>query len=113
MSSTKKIIAVIGATGGQGGSVVKAILGDAKMNGSWAVRGVTRDASKESSKQLVTQGAEVVEVSDTSNPNPSNLNVDLGVIGRCKFNQELDKGLPRGVCCVCSHELLGEDGHGA
>jgi len=63
MSPVKKIIAVIGATGGQGGSVVKSILADPKMSASWAIRGITRDASKNSSKQLASQGVEVVEVS--------------------------------------------------
>ena len=62
MSSTKKIIAVIGATGGQGGSVVKNILADAKMSASWAIRGITRDASKDSSKQFASRSAEVVVV---------------------------------------------------
>lgn len=63
MSSSRKIIAVIGATGGQGGSVVQSILTDPKMNASWAIRGITRDASKDSSKKLASQGVEVVEVS--------------------------------------------------
>jgi uncharacterized protein YbjT (DUF2867 family) len=62
MSSAKKIITVIGATGGQGGSVVKAILADAKLTTNWTIRGITRDASKESSKKLASQGVEVVEV---------------------------------------------------
>jgi uncharacterized protein YbjT (DUF2867 family) len=63
MLSSKKIITVIGATGGQGGSVVKAILADPKLTANWAVRGITRDATKESSKKLASQGVEVVEVS--------------------------------------------------
>lgn len=61
--SSKKIIAVIGATGGQGGSVVQAILRDSKMSAEWTIRGITRDSSKESSKKLASQGVEVVEVS--------------------------------------------------
>ena len=63
MSSPKKTIVVIGATGGQGGSVVKSILADPKVNASWAIRGVTRDASKDAAKKLASQGVEVVEVS--------------------------------------------------
>ena len=63
MSAIKKIIAVIGATGGQGGSVVKTLLADPKMSAEWAIRGITRDASKESSKKLASQGVEVVTVS--------------------------------------------------
>jgi uncharacterized protein YbjT (DUF2867 family) len=68
MSSSKKIIAVIGATGGQGGSVAKTIVADPKMSASWAVRGITRDASKDSSKKLASQGVEIVEVSVHSLP---------------------------------------------
>ncbi|KAG4438489.1 hypothetical protein IFR05_006012 [Cadophora sp. M221] len=60
MSAVKKIIAIIGATGAQGGSVVNAILADSKMSSQWAVRGITRDASKDSSKKLASQGVEVV-----------------------------------------------------
>jgi uncharacterized protein YbjT (DUF2867 family) len=62
--ATKKIITVFGATGGQGGSVVKSILGDAKMKETWTVRGVTRDVSKPSAKALESLGAETVAVSD-------------------------------------------------
>jgi uncharacterized protein YbjT (DUF2867 family) len=65
MSSDKKTIAVIGATGGQGGSVVQTILADPKLSG-WTVRGITRDVSKESSKKLANQGVEVVAVSNVS-----------------------------------------------
>lgn len=63
MSSDKKIIAVIGATGGQGGSVVQTILADPKLSG-WAVRGITRDVSKGSSEKLASQGVELVAVSN-------------------------------------------------
>lgn len=37
--SEKKIIVVFGATGLQGGSVVKSILSDEKMKAEWTVRG--------------------------------------------------------------------------
>ncbi len=63
--ATKKVTVVFGATGVQGGSVVRAILGDAKMKESWTVRGVTRDVSKPSAKTLETLGAETVAVSDS------------------------------------------------
>lgn len=61
--AAKKLVVVFGATGVQGGSVVKAILGDSKMKADWAVRGVTRDLSKPSAKALQEQGAETVAVS--------------------------------------------------
>lgn len=61
-SAAKKVIVVFGATGVQGGSVVKAILNDASMKESWTVRGVTRDVSKSSAKALEKLGAETVAV---------------------------------------------------
>lgn len=54
----KKIIAVVGATGAQGGGLVRAI---AKENGSeFAVRAITRDVNSEKAVALRTLGAEVV-----------------------------------------------------
>lgn len=53
---SQKTIAVLGATGVQGGSVVRALLKDK----SWKIRGITRDASKEGAKALEKQGVEVV-----------------------------------------------------
>lgn len=59
----KKLIAVFGATGNQGGSVVQTFLHDAKLKDEWSVRGVTRDVTKDSSKKLAAQGVDVVSVS--------------------------------------------------
>ncbi|KAI0448912.1 NMRAL1 protein [Xylaria acuta] len=58
--SAKKIITVFGATGNQGGAIVKQFLNDSQLNKIWAVRGVTRDVSKDSAKKLASEGAEVV-----------------------------------------------------
>jgi uncharacterized protein YbjT (DUF2867 family) len=55
----KKIIAVVGATGSQGGGLVQAILND--PNGGFAARAITRDANSEKAKALAKQGAEVVQ----------------------------------------------------
>ena len=55
---SKKIIAVAGATGAQGGGLVRAILAD--PNGGFAVRALTRDANSDKSKALAAAGAEVV-----------------------------------------------------
>ncbi|XP_018423532.1 PREDICTED: nmrA-like family domain-containing protein 1 [Nanorana parkeri] len=52
----KKLITVLGATGAQGGSVVRALLQDS----SFAVRAVTRDVSKPAAVKLKEAGAEVV-----------------------------------------------------
>ena len=57
--SDKKIIAVMGATGAQGGGLVRAILAD--PGGGFAVRAVTRKASSEKAQELAKLGAEVVE----------------------------------------------------
>ncbi|MDQ3516277.1 MAG: NmrA/HSCARG family protein [Gemmatimonadota bacterium] len=53
-----KIIAVAGATGAQGGGVVRAILAD--KNGAFSVRALTRDPDSEKAKALAELGAEVV-----------------------------------------------------
>jgi uncharacterized protein YbjT (DUF2867 family) len=55
----KKIIAVVGATGSQGGGLVQAILND--PNGGFAVRAITRDVNSDKAKALAKQGAEVVQ----------------------------------------------------
>ncbi|CAG8980028.1 hypothetical protein HYALB_00009236 [Hymenoscyphus albidus] len=65
--SAKQIVTVFGATGAQGGSVVKAILGDSKMREIWTVRGVTRDTTKPSAKALESLGAETVSA-DLNDP---------------------------------------------
>src|SRR5918995_1236788 len=55
----KKIIAVTGATGAQGGGLARAILAD--PNGGFAVRAITRDPNKDAAKALAGKGAEVVK----------------------------------------------------
>src|SRR5215471_4914254 len=55
----KKVIAVVGATGTQGGGLCRAILAD--PHGGFAVRAITRDPGKEQAKVLASQGAEVVQ----------------------------------------------------
>ena len=54
----KKIIAVVGSTGTQGGGLCQAILAD--RNGEFSLRAITRDPSKEKARALAAQGAEVV-----------------------------------------------------
>lgn len=61
----KKIIAVVGATGAQGGGLVRAILAD--KSGSFAVRAITRDTKSEKAEALRASGAEVV-AGDADNP---------------------------------------------
>jgi uncharacterized protein YbjT (DUF2867 family) len=54
----KKIIAVVGATGAQGGGLVRAILDDPK--GGFAARAITRDVKSLKAQELAKLGAEVV-----------------------------------------------------
>jgi uncharacterized protein YbjT (DUF2867 family) len=54
----KKIIVVIGATGAQGGGLVRAILAD--KSGPFAARAITRNANSEKAQALRAAGAEVV-----------------------------------------------------
>ena len=56
--SEKKIIAVMGATGAQGGGVVRAILRD--KAGGFAARAITRNPASDKAKALAAAGAEVV-----------------------------------------------------
>ena len=55
---SKKIIAVAGATGAQGGGLVRAILAD--TNGPFAVRAITRKPDSDKARALAQAGAEVV-----------------------------------------------------
>ncbi|MGD8700424.1 MAG: NmrA/HSCARG family protein [Gemmatimonadales bacterium] len=54
----KKTIAVLGATGAQGGGLVRAILSD--PDGEFTVRALTRNPDSEKAKALAELGAEVV-----------------------------------------------------
>lgn len=55
---SKKLIAVVGATGAQGGGLAHAILED--PSGEFAVRALTRDPSSAKAEALAAAGAEVV-----------------------------------------------------
>jgi uncharacterized protein YbjT (DUF2867 family) len=54
----KKIITVFGATGAQGGGLVRAIMQD--KNSEFTARAVTRDINSDKAKELAQLGAEVV-----------------------------------------------------
>jgi len=57
--SEKKVIAIIGATGAQGGGLVQAILDDPE--GGFAGRAITRNPGSDKAKALADRGVEVVE----------------------------------------------------
>ncbi|MCJ7453276.1 MAG: NmrA/HSCARG family protein [Steroidobacteraceae bacterium] len=56
--TARKIIAVVGATGAQGGGLVRSILAD--TDGPFAVRAITRDTGSTAAKAKADAGAEVV-----------------------------------------------------
>jgi uncharacterized protein YbjT (DUF2867 family) len=56
---TKKIIAVVGATGAQGGGLVRAIQQDKDRD--FRARAITREANSPKAKELAALGAEIVE----------------------------------------------------
>ena len=58
--SNKKVIAVLGATGAQGGGLVRAIMAD--KSGEFTARALTRNVNSDKVKALKALGAEVVAV---------------------------------------------------
>jgi len=63
--NNKKIIAVVGATGAQGGGLVRSILDDPTKE--FSARAITRDTKSDKAKALAAAGAEVVEA-DVDDP---------------------------------------------
>ncbi|CAG8019533.1 unnamed protein product [Penicillium olsonii] len=55
-----KLITVFGATGQQGGSVIRSILQDDILSKEFKIRGITRDTSKPAAQALLKQGVELV-----------------------------------------------------
>ncbi|KAG8867259.1 hypothetical protein FRB98_004280, partial [Tulasnella sp. 332] len=56
------LVAVVGATGNQGGSVIRHLEASPKP---YRIRGFTRDTSKSSAQELSTKGVEMMAVSLT------------------------------------------------
>ncbi|RNJ58079.1 NmrA-like domain-containing protein 1 [Verticillium nonalfalfae] len=89
----QQVITIFGATGLQGGSVIKTFLGDRKLSG-WLIRGVTRNASSEKARDLAAKGVEVVEAN--LNDRVSVLKAVQGstvVYGVTNYWESLDKNL--------------------
>jgi hypothetical protein len=61
--TTSKLIVVVGATGGQGGSVLETFLKDP----AWLVRGITRNPSSPRAKTLQSRGVDIVRA-DLNDP---------------------------------------------
>jgi uncharacterized protein YbjT (DUF2867 family) len=65
MNTSRKLIAVVGATGAQGGGLARSIL--AQRDGEFAVRAITRDPQSAGARALAAAGAEVV-AADLADP---------------------------------------------
>lgn len=61
-----KLLTVFGATGAQGGSVIRAVLADDILSKEYKIRGITRDVSKPAAQALAQKGVEVVAVSSST-----------------------------------------------
>ena len=59
--SPSKLITIFGATGNQGGSVVKSILAHPTLSKEYKVRAITRDPSKPNAQALAAKGVEPVK----------------------------------------------------
>ena len=57
--SASKTIAVVGATGAQGGGLARAILAD--PNGGFRVRALTRKPGSDAARALADRGADIVQ----------------------------------------------------
>jgi uncharacterized protein YbjT (DUF2867 family) len=68
-----KILAVFGATGVQGGSVINYVLNDPKLSQTYEIRAITRDTNSEKAKQL----KEKVTVVEGDVLNPASLETAL------------------------------------
>ena len=84
--SSKKIITVFGATGAQGGGLVRAILND--KNSEFTVRAVTRDTNSEKAKELAGWERKLVT-------------------RQMLTTRLLSKGIRRSIRCLLCYFLLG------
>ena len=82
----KKTIAVVGATGAQGGGLVRAILSD--VNSGFTARALTRNVNSDKATELAKFGADVVAA-------------DLDEI------ESLKRSLRRCLRRLLCHQLLG------
>lgn len=73
-----KLLTVFGATGNQGGSVIKAVLEHPQLSKTYRIRAITRDIFKPAAVILKEQGVEVVAVRAYQKPNPMSADSGLG-----------------------------------
>lgn len=63
-----QILAVFGATGQQGSSVINHVLADKELSQIYKLRAITRDVNSENAKQLTARGVEVVAGDSADKP---------------------------------------------
>ena len=59
-TQSKKLLVVLGATGNQGGSIIRSYLSKPPLQSEWHIRGITRDTSSPSSLTLSASGIDMV-----------------------------------------------------
>lgn len=107
--SRKKIIVVLGATGAQGGGLVRAILND--PSGDFAVRAITRDINSDKAQALAKLGAEVV-TADIDDPAALRRVFEGGYADFCvtffweHFSPEKEVAEARGIAAAAKHAGL-------
>jgi len=101
---SKKIIAIMGATGKQGGGAVDALLKD----GTFAVRAITRDINGEKAKAIAQRGVEVVagDLNDTDSLIKAFAGV-YGVFGLTDYWTSQGKEIEQGKRLVDAAEAAG------
>ena len=73
--SEQKIIAVVGATGAQGGSLVQSILND--KSGEFRARAITRDVNSDKAKAEYKNGALRVEMPKKHKEEPKGRRLEI------------------------------------
>ncbi|WP_041317430.1 NmrA/HSCARG family protein [Hyphomicrobium nitrativorans] len=89
-----RTIVVLGATGQQGGGVIRALAAD----GRWRLRAITRDPSSDAAKALASRDIEIVSANlDDPHSMRSALNGAYGVYSMQTSDQRHDKEIRRGM----------------
>jgi uncharacterized protein YbjT (DUF2867 family) len=57
-----RLITVFGATGQQGGALIKYLLNHPRFSKIYRIRGITRDINKLDARKLVNRGVEIAQV---------------------------------------------------
>ena len=104
--SDSRLVLVTGATGQQGGSVARRLLG-----GGFRVRGITRNIESDSSKELTTMGAEMVraEFTDAESLSAALKGVDAVFAMTTPFEAGIDAETAQGMALIDAASAAGVD----